>query len=86
MFAGKPAARLRSPLPGHVRGLYRITAKEKLMKKKVLSKLRLSKETLHNMADRALEEVVGGSVRDTICCPTLSQSVDPSCPQTWRCC
>lgn len=56
------------------------------MKKKVLSKLRLSKETLHNMADRALEEVVGGSVRDTICCPTLSQSVDPSCPQTWRCC
>ena len=58
------------------------------MKKKLVSKLRLSKETLHNMADRDLDEVAGGSVlaSNCTCATTMTQSVDASCPQTWRCC
>jgi hypothetical protein len=58
------------------------------MKKKVVSKLRLSKETLHNMTTLDLEKVAGGSVQATncTCATTTTQSVDLSCPQTWRCC
>jgi hypothetical protein len=49
-----------------------------MKKKKVVSKLHLSKETLQNLTERDLAEAAGGI--------TVSQSVDPSCPQTWRCC
>ena len=65
------------------------------MKRKVVSKLRLSRETLHSMTASDLQNAVGGITQietcptngPTTCCPTQSFSQEQgSCPKTWRCC
>lgn len=58
------------------------------MKKKIVAKLHLSKETLLGMNHHDLEKVAGG-ITEVIPCggTTLSFSQQQgSCPNTWRCC
>lgn len=51
-------------------------------------KLQLNRETLHNLTERNLREVVGGAptIRRTCETFTCEQSCDCSLPPTWACC
>lgn len=51
-------------------------------------KLQLNRETLHNLTERNLREVVGGAVTIRRTCETFTceQSCDCSLPPTWACC
>jgi hypothetical protein len=60
--------------------------------KKKFSKLRLSKETVRDMAGRDLEKAAGGTVLNSVCACTTGCNTESfsqyqgSCPYTWRCC
>lgn len=57
------------------------------MKKKI-KKLQLNRETLHNLTERNLREVVGGARTIARTCETFTcgQSCDCSLPPSWACC
>jgi natural product precursor len=50
-------------------------------------KLQLNRETLHNLSERNLKEVVGGATWGRTCDTfTCDASCDCSLPPTWACC